>query len=189
MKNLSAFLILVMTIFLYSCTASVISPLKDYQPRNSDEQQIIGLIFEYQNGMNLYDPERVYAVYAPDASIQMTKKNGSLLWHIVTKEEYMGLGQERLNESYIPHKLKFEFFVPDKVNIAGTQAVVTIPYRVHSTVPWKTASGNTWDYWEKGLFNLEFTKSSAWLINKHRWEVKDTNHPKFEEYLEWKKRK
>ncbi len=171
-------LIFVLVISILSCAAQ--PSLLDYQVKSSDEQQVINIISEFQNAANSYDGQRLYSLYAPEATVQTSTKMGSLKWKIFTREEWLPIVQRRFKESYVGSGLKFKFFVPKSVEIEEDEAHLTIPYKLSSSAI---------NYSETGLFNFELKKKSfGWAITKFRYEIMNSNHPEWYEFQLWLKK-
>jgi len=140
--------------------------LNCYQARSLDEQEIVELLFDYQNAYNSYDPVEVLSLYLPGAIIKAGMKDD---WseHIVTKEEYNSI----IDENFSKRKMYcfiLKLFIPKEVNLEKNTAKFIVPFITYSI---------TQHYWEKGLFNFEFKKTdSGWLISKNIWEILDLHY-------------
>ena len=144
-------------------TPSVNERLRYYHGKSVDEQEIVKLVLDYQKAYNSYDPVGLLAVHLPGAIIKAGVKDD---WseHLVTKEEYAGIVADKLSECKM-YSFRLEFFTPKRINSEGNTAELTVPFITYST---------SQDYWEKGVFDLEFRKTdSGWLISKNTWTVLD----------------
>ena len=144
-------------------TPGVNECLRDYHGKSADEQEIVKVVLDYQKAYNSYDPMGVLAVHLPGAMIKAGLKDD---WseHFVTKEEYAGIVADKLNQRKM-YSFKLEFFTPDRMNVEGDSAKLTVPFITYSTLE---------DYWERGVFDFDFRKTdSGWLISKNTWTILD----------------
>lgn len=174
-----SFMIYSIVILVLACAGQ--PSLLDYQVKSTDEQQVVNIISEFENAANSYDAQRLYTLYAPEATIQTSTKHGSLNWEVLIREEWLPIVQRRYQESYVNSGLIFKFFEPKSIVIEGDKARISIPYKLSSL---------TINYSETGLFKFKLSKNSfGWIITKFRYEILISNHRQWNEYQQWLKQR
>ena len=172
---------LLSVLFVSSLLSCATRPsLLDYPPKSTAEQQVLRIISEFEKAANAYDAQRLYALYAPEATVQTSTKKGSLKWGIFNREEWFVIVQRRFQESYVGSGLAFTFFEPENLVIEKDKARVTIPYELSSL---------QMNYSETGFFKFELEKTiSDWTITKFRYRLLTSNHSDWPEYQMWLKK-
>lgn len=132
-------IILVICVFLYACAAL---PLKEYQPRSADEEEIIKVIIQHESAWNEQDIPGFMATYHSSALIQ-----DGCSGPLISKSELSGKIKQ-IMEQYPTVK-----FINPKLDVSGNEAVVKVT---------STEFGD-----EIHFFRIKMLKENyRWLITK-----------------------
>lgn len=131
--------ILAIFITLYACAGT---PLKNYQPRSADEEEIIEVIMQHESAWNEHDISGFMATIHNSALIEY-----SCTGPLISKSESADKLQRMMNE------YPTVILINPKLNVSGNEAVVKVT---------STELGD-----EPHLFRLEMLKENdRWLITK-----------------------
>jgi hypothetical protein len=128
--------------FVFSLHACASIPLKDYQPKSANEEEIIDVIMKHENAWNEKDISGFMATYHNSALIEIGCSGP-----LVSKSEFYN-EIEGIMSDYPTVK-----FINPKLNVSEKNAVVTVT---------STRLGN-----ESHLFRLDMLKENdRWFIAK-----------------------
>lgn len=110
-------LVFFVLLFFFGCASN----LKDYKPKNVDEEAIKMILVTLESAWNKHDPQGVLPLLHKDAQLMTGMER-----RIVSKKEYAVILLERMADV-----LTIKFYRPT-ISIAGDKASVEVPAKAES---------------------------------------------------------
>ena len=163
---------------LACATAPNIPTLKDYQPHNSTEAEIISTLLElFEVSKKNNNAEDLVHFFDEDVVMITDYPSGSFKPGILSDYDYL---ISHWNVQLRNWKtIKGQSYAPLEFVLDDDNASLVYPYKF-----W--IGGR---YWEIGRVHLKFKKiNSKWVIKRWVWDLIDTNHPNYNPAL-WEEQK